>query len=161
MKQIECPNCGAVFSAEETRCPYCAFINPEGAEAKYLKDLESRRLELDMVDDQVRSGYRKDMNKGARTALRTVLITALVLAVLVGIWYVSENRLFSRDREDYASELVWEHEHFPEYDALFEAQDYDGLLERLAEDGETHDVWNWEHYEEFMEIADRLWEDEQ
>ena len=35
------------------------------------------------------------------------------------------------------------------------------LLERIAEDGETHDVWNWEHYEEFTEIADSLWGDGQ
>lgn len=161
MKQIECPNCGAVFDAKETRCPYCTYINPEGAEAKYLRDLENRRRELDSVDDQVRSGYRGEIRKGTRTALKIVLITALVLAILVGAWFISENRLFNNDRDDYAAELVWEHEHFPEYDILFESGDYDMLLERIAEDGETHDVWNWEHYEEFTEIADSLWGDGQ
>ena len=157
IEQVECPNCGAVFAVEETRCPYCAYINPEGAEAKYLKELENRRQALDRVDDQVRSGYRSEIQSGTRTALKTVLITALVLAALVGAWFVSENRLFHNDRDDYTAELVWEHEHFPEYDILFEAGDYDTLIEQIAEDGEAHDVWNWERYEEFMEIADRLW----
>ena len=160
MRQVECPNCGAVIDAKETRCPYCSYINPEGAEAKYLKDLEDRRRDLDTVDDQVRSGYRKEIQKGAGTALKTVLIIALILAVAVGGFVYAENRLFNNDKEDYAAELAWEHEHFPEYDILFESGDYDMLLERIAEDGEAHDVWNWERYDEFMEIADGLWGDE-
>ncbi len=160
MKQVECPNCGAVFGAKETRCPYCGYINPEGAEAKYLKDLEDRRRDLDTVDDQVRSGYREEIKKGAGTALKTVLIIALVLAVVIGGFAYADNRLFSDDGEDYAAELAWEHEHFPEYDKLFEAEDYEELIAEIAEDGRTHDVWNWEHYDEFMELADSLWGDE-
>lgn len=160
MKQVECPNCGAVFDAKETRCSYCGYINSESAEAKYLKNLEDRRRDLDTVDDQVRSEYRKEIRKGAGMALKTVLIIALVLAVVVGGFVFAENRLFNNDKDDYAAELAWEHQHFPEYDKLFEAEDYEELIAVIAEDGETHDVWNWEHYDEFMEIADRLWGDE-
>ena len=159
MKQVECPNCGAVFDVGETRCPYCSYINPEGAEAKYLKDLENRRRDLDSVDDQVRSGYRKEIKKSAGTALKTVLIIALILAVAIGGFVYAENRLFYPDRDDYAAELAWEHQRFPQYDSLFEAEAYEELMAALAEDGEAHDVWNWEHYDEFMEITDRLWGD--
>jgi hypothetical protein len=161
MRQVECPNCGAVFDAEETRCPYCAYINPEGAEAKYLKDLENRRRELDSVDDQVRSEYRREIKKSAGKALKAVLIIALIAALIGGALFVAEKRLFQKDRDDYAAELAWEHARFPDYDKLFEAGDYEELIEAIAEDGETHDVWNWEHYDEFMEIADRLWGDGQ
>ena len=159
MKQVECPNCGAVFDANETKCPYCSYIHPEGAEAKYLKDLEGRRRSLDTVDDQVRSGYRKEIKKSAGTALKTVLIVALILAVAIGGFVYAENRLFYPDRDDYAAELAWEHQRFPQYDSLFEAEAYEELMAALAEDGEAHDVWNWEHYDEFMEITDRLWGD--
>ena len=161
MRQVECPNCGAVFDAEETRCPYCTYMNPEGAEAKYLKDLENKRRDLDNVDDQVRDGYRKEIKKSAGTAMKVVLITALVLAVLGGALFFAENRIFNRDRGDYAAELAWEHERFPEYNKLLEAGKYEELIEELAEDGENHDVWNWERYDEFMEIADSLWENGQ
>ena len=160
MKQVECPNCGAVFDAEETRCPYCSYIHPEGAEAKYLKDLEDTRRNLDTVDDQVRSGYRKEVRKSAGTALKTVLIIALILAVVTGGFVYAENRLFHHDRDDYAAELAWEHQRFAQYDSMLEAEDYEALMEAIAEDGEDHDVWNWERYDEFMEIADRLWGDE-
>ncbi len=27
MKEIECPNCGAVFAAREDKCPYCGYLN--------------------------------------------------------------------------------------------------------------------------------------
>ncbi len=160
MREVECPNCGAVFDAEETKCPYCLYINPEGAEAKYLRDLESRRRDLGTVDDQVRSGYRKEARKGAGTALRAILITVLIIAVFAGGFALAENRLFRNDRDDYAAELAWEHEHFQEYDRLLDAGNYEELIEALAEDGEEHEVWNWERYDEFMDIADKLWGDE-
>ena len=160
MKQVECPNCGAVFDANETKCPYCSYIHPEGAEAKYLKDLEGRRRSLDTVDDQVRSGYRKEIRKGAGTALKTVLIIALILAVVIGGFIYAEHRLYDDDREDYAAELAWEHQRFPQYDGMLAAGEYEALMSAIAEEGEAHDVWNWEHYDEFMEIADGLWGDE-
>ena len=50
MKEIECPNCGAVFEAKEPKCPYCGHINPMGAEAKFLRDLEKTRKDMDQVD---------------------------------------------------------------------------------------------------------------
>ena len=44
---------------------------------------------------------------------------------------------------------------------MFEDERYEELIAALAEDSETHDVWNWEHYDEFMEIADGLWGNEE
>ena len=57
MKEIECPNCGAVFEAKEPKCPYCGHINPMGAEAKFLRDLEKTRKDMDQVDDEARKAY--------------------------------------------------------------------------------------------------------
>ncbi len=33
-------------------------------------------------------------------------------------------------------------------------------MERIAEDGEDHEVWNWENYDEFMDKAEELWGEE-
>ena len=161
MRETECPNCGATFSGEETRCPYCGYINPEGAEAKYMDQLDEKRRDLDIVDDTARSGYYNEMKKGSGTALKIVIITALIIALLVGIWSFAEHRLFDRDRNDYAEELVWEHSRFEEYDMMLKAGEYEDLIAAIAEDSEKHDVWNWEHYDEFMEIADELWGNEE
>ena len=110
MKEIECPNCGAVFEAKEPKCPYCGHINPMGAEAKFLRDLEKTVFNYDY--------------KG-----------------------------------NYADELAWQHERFIEYDIMLDGGEYEKLMEAIATDGEKHDVWSWERYDEFMEIADELWGD--
>lgn len=158
MKEIECPNCGAVFEAGEDKCPYCGHINPAGAEAKFLRDLEKTRKELDNVDDEARAAYGSEIKKGAKSTVKTVAIVAVVIAILLGGILLLDKVLFNYDdKGNYADELAWEHEAFVEYDELFEAQKYDELIERLAVDGEEHDVWNWENYDEFMEIADELW----
>ena len=158
MKEIECPNCGAVFESKEPKCPYCGHINPAGAEAKFLRDLEKTRKDLDGVDEEAKAAYSGEINKGAKSVLKTVAIVAIVIAVLIGGFFILEKTLFNYDyKGNYAEELAWEHEAFEEYDELFEAKKYDELLERIAEDGEKHEVWNWKNYDEFMDIADELW----
>jgi len=157
MKEIECPNCGAVFEAREDKCPYCGHINPMGAEAKFLRDLEGTRKELDNVDEEAQDEYKSEIKKGAKSAAKTVIIIGLVIALIVGVFIYIDNRTFGDQYDDYAAELAWEHDAFVEYDELYEAKKYDELMERIADDGEDHDVWNWEHYNEFMDIAEDLW----
>ena len=158
MKKIECPNCGAVFEAREDKCPYCGYINPLGAEAKFLRDLETTRKELDVVDDEVREDYKAEMKKGAKSTVKTVVIVFIILGIIIGGFIALEKTLFNTDYDgNYADELIWQRTAYAEYDELLEAGKYDELMERIADDGEEHDVWSWEHYEEFMEIADELW----
>ena len=158
MREIECPNCGAVFDAGEPKCPYCGHINPMGAEAKFLRDLEKTRKELDNVDDEAKAAYSGEIKKSAKSTLKTVMIVAVIIAILVGGFFILEKTVFNYGfKGNYADELAWEHEAFAEYDELFEAEKYEDLMERIAADGDKHDVWNWENYDEFMEIADELW----
>ena len=48
-----CPNCGASFSEDEPRCPYCGTLNPGGAEIEYLPRARSviRDAKLDAVPE--------------------------------------------------------------------------------------------------------------
>jgi len=160
MKEIECPNCGATFDAGEPKCPYCGHINPMGAEAKFLRDLEKTRKDMDQVDDEVKRAFGREIKKGAKSTVRIIAVIVIIAAILAGVIHVLNNTMFYYGfKGNYADELAWEHEAFAEYDELFKAEKYDELLERIAEDGEKHDVWNWENYDEFMEIADELWGD--
>lgn len=159
MSQIKCPNCGAVFEAKEDKCPYCGYINPGGAEAKFLRDLEGKRQELDKVDDEARQEYKDEMKAGGKKALKLVCIVAIAIAVIIGVLLGVDKLIMDNGREiPVAEEMVWEHTAFQEYDELFEAEEYEVLMQRIADDGdEGHEPWNWEHYDEFMEIADELW----
>ena len=129
-----------------------------GAEAKFLRDLEKTRKELDNVDDEARAAYGGEIKKGAKSTVRIIAVIVIIAAILAGVIHVLNNTMFYYGfKGNYADELAWEHEAFAEYDELFEAEKYEDLMERIATDGEKHDVWNWENYDEFMEIADELW----
>lgn len=158
MKEIECPNCGAVYEAGEAKCPYCGHIDPMGAEAKFLRDLEGTRKKLDSVDDEAKQAYSGEIKKGARSTVKVILIVAIVIAILVGVVHVLNNTMFYYGfKGDYQKELAWEHERFLEYDVMLDNGEYEKLMEAIAIDGEEHDVWSWERYDEFMAIADELW----
>ena len=160
MKEIECPNCGAVFEAKEPKCPYCGHINPMGAEAKFLRDLEKTRKDMDQVDDEARKAYGTEIKKGAKSTAKTVLIVGLIVLLIIGGFILLEKTVFNYDyKGNYADELAWQHERFIEYDIMLDGGEYEKLMEAIATDGEKHDVWSWERYDEFMEIADELWGD--
>lgn len=159
MKEIKCPNCGSTFEAREAKCPYCGYINPMGAEAKYLRELEETRMELDQVDDEARTSYKEELKGGAGFAVKRIIAIVIVIALIVGAFLLVQHMMERGERENYQEELLWEQENFAVYDELYGNGEYDKLIERIANDGEDHDVWNWEKYDEFMELADSLWGD--
>ena len=97
MKEIECPNCGAVFEAKEPKCPYCGHINPMGAEAKFLRDLEKTRKDMDQVDDEARKAYGTEIKKGAKSTAKTVLIVGLTVLLIIGGFILLEKTVFNYD----------------------------------------------------------------
>ena len=147
-KQVSCPECGAVFDAAETRCPYCGHIHEKGAERAFFAKLEEKREQLDRVDDAAREDYKEEWKRGSRSVLKRVLIAGAVLLLLVVVFLKQQNDLWDEDR-DYAQEMVWQHEHFPEFDRLYQEGNIKELLELIYRYGEEgHDVWEWSHYDE-------------
>lgn len=145
----KCPKCGAVYIWTEAKCPYCGYIHETGAEQKFFRKLEDTRQRLDRVDDAVREDYRDEIRKNSRAIIKRVIIVAAVIAGIAGLFAWSEYRLF-HDSRDYSKEMVWEHEHFPELDSLYEEGKYEELDRLLNEYGaEGHDVWDWKYYDEF------------
>ena len=146
-----CPKCGALYPKTEPKCPYCGYIHEEGAERKFFRGLEGTRQTLDRVDDAVRQDYRAEMRKNSGAIAKRVLIAAAILAAVIGLFAFTEYRVF-RDDRDYVQEMVWQHEHFPELDHLYEEKNYeelDALLDKYS--AERHDVWEWDHYDDYAE----------
>lgn len=146
-----CPKCGAAYSLSEPRCPYCGYIHETGAERKFFRRLEKTRQDLDMVDEEARAEYHREMRKNSGAAVKRILIAAAILAAIAGLFALTERYRF-RDDRDYSREIVWQHEHFPELDRLYEEENYtelDALLNRYGAEG--HDVWDWDRYDEYTE----------
>ena len=155
-RPVICPKCSGEFDPSLVKCPYCGYIHESGAERKFLNDLEQKRQELDKVDDQAREDYKTEWKKSGKTILYRVLVIAAALAVLIAALLVLHGRTDPDEDRDYVQEMVWQHEHFPELDRLYEEGKTEELLELLHRYGaEGHDMWDWPHYEEMREKEDR------
>ena len=154
MEEMKCTNCGAVYDPKETKCPFCGYINPSGAESKFIMDLESNRSKLNAVVDDIKSSCSDTAKMSIKHVIKVIIITLLIILSLVGGYLLLTK---NNDKLNYIDEIAWEHEHFEDYNNLFINEEYEKLMELLSNDGEKHEVWNWEHYDEFMEIAENLW----
>ena len=150
---VLCPKCGGEYDTSLAKCPYCGYIHEKGAERKFLNDLEQKRQELDKVDDQARKDYLNEWKRDGKSVLRRILIVAAVLIVLVIAVLIIHKLGDAGEDRDYAREMVWQHEHFPEFDRLYEEGKWQELQDLLFQYGaEGHDVWEWAHYEEIRDM---------
>jgi len=47
VKKVICDSCGAEFSNDEPKCPYCGTMNYDGAEKEYFEKLENVRSDME------------------------------------------------------------------------------------------------------------------
>lgn len=151
MNKLICPNCGAEIDASLPKCPYCGFINQEGAEDKFFDDLEVTREKLvELVDSPEAGGAYKDEIKHSSSGLikKIVIIAVIIMAlVMAGITIDKLLHGSGSSKTDYSKEIAWQNEHFPELDKLYEEEKYDELIMKIGEFSEDdHEVWDWNHY---------------
>ena len=80
-EKIVCPNCGAEIEKNTDRCPYCGYINREGAEKKFRADISEIRENI----EETKKEPSKALVKGVTGGTRIILITICVLILLAGI----------------------------------------------------------------------------
>ena len=154
-KMIYCANCGAKIEDEhDAACPHCGYIYEPGAEEQYMDSLEEMRKTLDESDEAAVGEYREDVKKNVRHLSKAMMIcvaAVLVLFIVVAVYnkYFSYSAKRDRQNAEEMSEMVWEHDYFGTMDELYEAKDYDGLVDGLilSEEVDGHNVWDYEHYE--------------
>lgn len=82
MDKVICQNCGASIYENEPACPFCGFINMEGAEDKFMRDVQKKEEELTQIPQLQKQDLKKSMSKSSKIIIITVLIAATILAVL-------------------------------------------------------------------------------
>ena len=150
-EMYKCSNCGAEYDKEKTECPYCGYINEEGAEKEYMDRLYDVRDNLDVVDEAAAADY----GKGYGRVLKIVGLTLLVLALVAGIIYTSRIMMNKRNEEeglkksqDMLEQMTWKKENFKIFDGLYEDGKYEELCEALVDSiDQGHEVYDWEHYD--------------
>ncbi len=151
---VRCSNCGASIGIHEKKCPYCGYINPEGAEEKYMDDLTKVRKELDVVDEAAAAEYKKSLSGGLKTAVITFAVMIGLILGLFGLYMLMANVMEdtfsagSRTPEEEMAEIAAEREFFPKLDSLYDSEDYEGLVKlSQSEEARAVDIWNYPHYE--------------
>lgn len=79
---IICPNCGGEVDGNAEKCPYCGYINVEGAEKQYFVKLDDIKDDLASVEKEPVKALKKGLSKGTRVILITVGVL-LVLSALI------------------------------------------------------------------------------
>lgn len=149
--KIICINCGAEIEKDSTRCPYCGYINVEGAEKKFLSDLD----EIDRNIKETKKEPVKALAKGFTGGTKTILITVtvlLIIAILIAVELFRETRdepklFMSADEQAYASAYVEQAgeqltEAFEDEDIARMADIFDTAYSR-----DRVSLWGVDHYE--------------
>ncbi|MCR5674613.1 MAG: zinc ribbon domain-containing protein [Lachnospiraceae bacterium] len=146
-----CPNCGAEIDIDSTKCPYCGYINLEGAEKKFRSDINEIRDHI----EEAKKEPSKALVKGFTGGTRIILIVVAVLAVLAGLYVaelVRETRdkpklILSADDEAYAS--AYRETAGEQLAEAFDDRDVErmaGIFDR-AYSQERVSLWGVPHYE--------------
>lgn len=142
-KTIYCGSCGGSYDDELSKCPFCGSMNISGAEKEYMEKLEDVREDLEELDEVPVEGLQTVVKKQAGR-LRKILAIIGVLVLLSVVLYCFFNR--SEDR-DYKAEYLWQQEHYPELNALYDSGKFDeleNLINELCKD-ENANLTDWEH----------------
>ena len=147
----KCPNCGAEMDKKEPKCPFCGYINEEGAEKQYMEKLDDVRERLDNVDEEAAAEYGRSYKKMIRIIVITVVVLAILTAIGFGLYRVVENKVMERGNasgEDALKEMTWQKENFPKFDELYEAEKYDELTDLFyGPECEGHSLYDYKHYD--------------
>ncbi len=147
-----CTHCGAEIDEKDASCPYCGYLNPYGAERKYMKELEVIREKTDELDDHPEEYVKTEVKRKGRTAGFIFLIVLAMIAGLAmffwGLNYILEHDIF---RDDAREEMEFRDRYIPELNQMLEeGRDEEAwvyMCDELFDEKGSSYLWNWEHYE--------------
>ncbi|MBR0140464.1 MAG: zinc ribbon domain-containing protein [Firmicutes bacterium] len=146
MSTVRCKNCGAVFDARLSSCPYCGTMNKKGAYAEFRMKVSS------LIDSML--GLKDDVQRSVSRIILSSMLRGLVLiTVIVGLSFA-----FSRtakinyyndekyDRQAY-DDIVWMEENLDALNEAYDSGDYKAV-EKLYY-GNTRAVQKWSRYSSY------------
>ena len=148
-KMLYCENCNAPIPADAAKCPYCGALNAVGGEKKYMEDLFELKEDVEELKTAPVQAYKEEVRKTGKIIKRT-LFAVIIAAFCIWGAYLWVHMSLNKEEpiEDVKARLEWERETYPKLDELYEAKDYDGILEfedQIMEDG-IYTIMGWEHY---------------
>lgn len=144
-----CANCGAGFSADETRCPYCGALNAGGAERAYMEALDDIKEDTEELASDAQRGFTTNLHGNARRAVRIILAVIVVMTALFLAFNAMNGNEEQRAIESYQARESFRTQHFAEMNRLYAAGDDEALSDyvlNLVDEPGYDAVFAWEHY---------------
>ena len=148
---ITCPNCGAKIENDAIKCPYCGYINKEGAEKKFRSDIDEIKDNIEEAKKELPKTLAKGLKSGTKVIFITIgviIIIAIVLALeLAREMKDSPKEFLTAEEQAYAS--AYKAEASKELSQAYEDKD----IEKMAEIFDTAysvdrvSLWGIDHYE--------------
>lgn len=154
--QIVCPNCGAGFSVEDARCPYCGALNPSGAEKAYMDALADIKDDTDELADDTQDDLKSNIQRNVKRTIAIIVIAAAVLAALFATFTCMDKRDEQQALKDFQAREAFKAQHFEELERLYEAEDDDALSDyvwNLVDEPGFDALFSWKHAD-FLEVHD-------
>ncbi|MBQ6334150.1 MAG: hypothetical protein IJI46_03645 [Erysipelotrichaceae bacterium] len=143
MKEITCKNCGAVFSDELDKCPYCGTMNKKGAYKKFRQKVSAF---IDMM-----LGLKQETHRSiSRGILAAVLRSLIMIAIIVLAAYlfsktVRVNYYNDKEYDEKALEqIMWVEENYEKLDEAYEKGDYQTIEKLYYQNSGA--VTKWHYY---------------
>lgn len=153
---MKCKNCGAKIKTNEVQCPYCSYMNEEAANRRYMGRLHELHTGMDELKWQPKKTLKQEIGK-------TMLITAAAMAAAIGFGFLWDavtsgaTTVDIRVSDEKAKEkIAWAEEYEPILDAMYEAGDFEGLMDMYETryDQDYANFYDWDH-EELLRMMDR------
>ncbi len=143
MSTVRCKNCGAVFGAKLSYCPYCGTMNKPGAYAEFRRKVSS------VIDSML--GLKEDVQQSVSktiltSLLRSLILIAVVVAVAFAFSRTAQVNYYNDPKADQLAyeEIVWMNENLDKLNDAYESGDYK-TIETLYYQ-QSGAVRNWSHY---------------
>ena len=150
VKMVRCPHCGAEYEEGLLHCPYCKSVDDYQDESEYLEDLDELRDKLEDIPEETLKHNERLQKKQAVNDFRKIFVIVAVFFAAIGGIVLFETvmsgstrgQMEKRTREKY----LWMQENYPILDEMYEKEDYEGLLAKFREDGNSG-IYDWDHYD--------------
>ncbi|MCR5508033.1 MAG: hypothetical protein K6F34_05035 [Lachnospiraceae bacterium] len=146
-----CSNCGAQIDKDIDKCPYCGYINKEGAEKKFRSKLNKIKDNIEDTKKEPGRALVKGVFSGVRIIL-TVLGILVILAILFGLELAREMKnhpkeFLSAEEQAYAS--AYKAKAAEELAKAYDDKDIESMA-RIFDKAYSVDrvnLWGVDHYE--------------
>lgn len=145
---LTCPNCGGDVPVDAARCPYCNAINPRGAQAAYMEELESLRQDTDRLDDDVQHNFARELAGNARRTIAIVVALVVLIVGALGAARCAANNDEQQELRDFQARETFREQHFDEFDRLYREDDPEALVAfawSLEDEPGFEALYSWKH----------------